>query len=419
MEKSEKSDDSKQDLLSTLQRLLELPSVDLRTAMNQAAQLVLEALKADKVDAFLYDPAKQVLRALGTSDSPLGRLQKSYGLDVLPIANGGSTVRTYQTGQPVLHGDIVEQTYEVPGLVNVLGIRAVLNIPLEVAGERRGVLSVHSLNPDFFSAEHLHFLQAVGRWVGALVHRTELVEASTAVAHASGRREIAEELILVLAHDLRNYLGPLKYRIELLHRRAEKEARSADLQDAERAGQSLERLRRLIEDLLDVHRLEHDLFTLQRTTFDLVKLAHESAQSLDTEEVGVEVRGPLSLCMLGDVERIRQVLENLIGNATKHSPPGKSVLVKIRIETPHDLVRRYAVVEVSDQGPGVLPEVLPHIFERFGRAGSAQGLGLGLYLAHRIAVAHRGSLSVSSPPGEGASFYLHLPIEADEPSSKD
>jgi signal transduction histidine kinase len=62
--------------------------------------------------------------------------------------------------------------------------------------------------------------------------------------------------------------------------------------------------------------------------------------------------------------------------------------------------------------------VLPHIFERFSRAGSTQGLGLGLYLAHRIAVAHRGSLSVSSPPGEGASFYLYLPLETVEADRK-
>jgi two-component system, OmpR family, sensor kinase len=71
-----------------------------------------------------------------------------------------------------------------------------------------------------------------------------------------------------------------------------------------------------------------------------------------------------------------------------------------------------ARVRISDQGPGIAPEVLPHVFERFQRGSGSTGLGLGLYLAHELATAHGGSLSVESEPGRGSTFTLTLPAHA-------
>lgn len=397
-------------LLSTLEQLLALPAVDLESAMNQAAQLVGDALKADKVDAFLYEPAKNTLRALGTSNTPLGRLQVAQGLDILPVANGGSVVKVYETGESCLCGHADQLEGEVPGLVHALGVRSHIAVVLMVAGERRGVLSVQSQTPEYFSAEDLRFLQAVAHWIGEVAHRAELVEASTAAARASGRREVTEELILVLAHDLRNYLGTLQLHAEILKQRAVKEQHVEYVRDAELLMLVIERLTRLVVDLLDVGRLEQGIFALQPGPVDFMKLAHETARALATPHIAVHVSGPPALTLRGDPDRLRQTLENLVGNAIKHSPKGKTVLVKIHTETQHGSMVQKAIVEVADQGPGVPPEILPHLFERFARAGSAQGLGLGLYLANRIALAHGGTLAVSSNPG-GASFQLVLPID--------
>lgn len=406
-------------LLSTLEQLLALPAVNLRTAMNQAAQLVLEALKADKVDAFLYEPAKNTLRALGTSDTPLGRLQIAQGLDILPLANGGSVARVYTTGQPCLYGQADKEEGEVPGLVQVLGVRSHVAVLLMVAGERRGVLSVQSQTPEYFSEQDLRFLQAVAHWVGDVAHRAELVEASTAAARASGRREAAEELILVLAHDLRNYLGTMQLHVELLKQRAAAEQRQDHVQDAERLMLVINRLTHLVSDLLDVGRLEQGIFALQPVAVELMQLAQETAQALATPHIAVRVSGPPALTLRGDPDRLRQALENLIGNAIKHSPKGETVGVKLRSEPQGGAMPPRAIVEVADQGPGVPPEILPYLFERFARAGSAQGLGLGLYLANRIALAHGGSLAVSSAPGKGASFQLTLPIAGPPQGTQD
>ena len=215
-------------LLSTLERLLELPAVDLKTTLSQAVQCLHEVLDAEKVDAFLYDPTKNALRAIGTSDTPLGQLQVAQGLDFLPVANGGSIVKVYTTGVPYITGHADQERDELVGIVHALGVRSHIAVPITVAGERRGVLSAQSLRLEYFTPGDLSFLRAVGQWVGALAHRVELAVASASRAHQSGRQAAAEEIITVLAHELRNQLAPLRYRLDMMLRRAQKESRSAD-----------------------------------------------------------------------------------------------------------------------------------------------------------------------------------------------
>lgn len=86
-------------LLETLEKLLELPSGDLPTTLSQASDLVAAATSADKVDAFLYDSTRDSLIAVGTSHQPLSALQRTLGLDVLPVSNGGRVAHVYETGE--------------------------------------------------------------------------------------------------------------------------------------------------------------------------------------------------------------------------------------------------------------------------------------------------------------------------------
>ena len=100
-------------LLETLERLLAVEVNDLETALTHSCNLVAEALHADKVDAFLYQPAKDVLVALGSSVQPLSSLQKRLGLDVLPVSNGGRVVFVFQTGQTFITGRLDEDLEEL------------------------------------------------------------------------------------------------------------------------------------------------------------------------------------------------------------------------------------------------------------------------------------------------------------------
>jgi two-component system, OmpR family, sensor kinase len=196
-------------------------------------------------------------------------------------------------------------------------------------------------------------------------------------------------------------------RLGLLQLRAERDGRVDDVRDADRATDSVTRLGQLISDLLDVGRIEQGLFDIMPAPMDLVSLAHDITDSLGTPRVEIRVEGPRELVVVADRDRLRQALENLVSNAIKRSPAGEWVLIRLSSELIEGA--EYAHVDVIDRGSGVPPELLPRIFDRFVTDGHASGIGLGLYLASRIAAAHRATLAVSSHPGSGATFRMTLP----------
>jgi signal transduction histidine kinase len=112
---------------------------------------------------------------------------------------------------------------------------------------------------------------------------------------------------------------------------------------------------------------------------------------------------------MADADRLRQVLWNLVANALKHSPAGLPVVVEVSRQERES--GSWALLTVTDQGSGVPPHLLPRLFERFVKGSGSSGLGLGLYLARRIAGAHGGTLEVHSSPGKGARFDLALPLD--------
>jgi len=181
-------------LLETLQRLLAIQAPELRPALNQASDLVAQTLGAEKVDVLLYEATKDSLVAMGTSDTSMGRRQHELGLDRLPLANGGAQVRVFQTGEPYLTGHADQDPEQPRGIVEGLGVRSQIDVPLDVDGARRGILSAMSAIPDRFSERDLGFLAAVATWVGMLTHRAELVEQLAVDADRRATRRVAEEL---------------------------------------------------------------------------------------------------------------------------------------------------------------------------------------------------------------------------------
>ncbi|HEY0337805.1 MAG TPA: GAF domain-containing protein, partial [Burkholderiales bacterium] len=153
-------------LLVTLQKLLEIPAADLKTALTHAADAFADALHADKVDAFLYEDSRDTLIAVGTSNQSLSRRQKELGLDVLPLSNGGRVVYVYQTGELFRTGNLLEDPEELRGVKEGLRIQSKVGVPLEVGGQRRGMIMVASLQRDFFTEQDAAFVQSAARWVG-------------------------------------------------------------------------------------------------------------------------------------------------------------------------------------------------------------------------------------------------------------
>ncbi len=184
--------------LRTLEGLLAIQATDLKGALDQASQSLAGALGADKIDLMLHDPASDSLVALGVSDTPMGRRQRAIGMDRLPLANGGRSAEVFRTGRSYLSGQVDQDPDELKGVKEGLGVRSLINCPLIVASERRGVLQAVSASPTFFSEQDLHFLEAVARWVGMVTHRAELVEQLEKAAVERGRHAALEEMTSLL-----------------------------------------------------------------------------------------------------------------------------------------------------------------------------------------------------------------------------
>ncbi|GLV60454.1 hypothetical protein KDH_72730 [Dictyobacter sp. S3.2.2.5] len=258
-------------------------------------------------------------------------------------------------------------------------------------------------------------MEAAARWIGIVMHRAELVEQQTREAAEQGRRLAAEELLTIMAHDLRNYLTPLRARLDLLKRRAQRNARSEDLRDVQVAITTLTRLDRLIGSLLDIARIDQGLFVLNLQPLNLMDLLAEMIPSFSTAEKPIQVAGPEEVVLLADPDRLRQVIENLLANAVKHALKRTPVLVHVTSELHDD--GSWVQLSIHNQGPPIPADLLAHLFQPFVAGSSSQGLGLGLYLARSIVQAHQGHLTVVSEGTSGTQFTLSFPIEQERTGS--
>jgi signal transduction histidine kinase len=403
-------------MLATLQRLLEIPAADLPAALTHAANAIAESLNADKVDAFLYDEPRDSLVAVGASTQPLSSLQKKLGLDVVPVSNGGRVVWVYAKGEVFRSGRLQDDAEELRGVKEGLRVRSALGVPLEIGSRRRGVLMVASLEADFFSEADEAFARSAALWVGMVAHRAELVAEIEHNALEQGRRAAADELVTVLAHDLRNYLAPITGRLYLLRHTAETNGDRQGLEHVQAACRGVARLGALISNLLDVARLDRGLFELDSEPVDLVELVRELASALGTIDHDIIVRPSEAVIVAADPGRLRQCIDNLLANAIAHSPD--SAPVHVFVSEVEGEGRSWGKVEVVDEGPGIPEELRSRLFDRFatGRA-SEGGLGLGLYIARRIAAAHGGDLAAEVPDGRGARFVLRVPLYRDSGSA--
>jgi len=207
---------------------------------------------------------------------------------------------------------------------------------------------------------------------------------------------------------LRNLLTPIASRLYVLSERASEANRADDVNDFKRVMSGVKRVADLMSDLLDVARVERGILGLTTTSFDIVQLARESAEALTLPEVEIDVQSFVpELSVVGDARRLRQAIENVLSNATKHSPRGVPVVVQV--EPTKNEAGNVVKVSISDRGPGIAPDLVPRIFDPYVSSGRAAGLGLGLYLARAVLSAHGGSISIRSSPA-GTRCEMMLPI---------
>lgn len=240
-------------------------------------------------------------------------------------------------------------------------------------------------------------------------------------------RELAEahrhkdEFMAMLAHELRNPLAPMRTGVHILRQSQtppEVRQRTHDMMDRQ-----LRHLSRLIDDLLDVSRIVRGKVQLRRERLDLRyvvrTVAHDRRPVL--EQAGLTLLLDVSetpVCVLGDQTRLTQVLNNLLDNSVRFAKGRNTVTVRIRADAEH----RQAVLSVRDEGIGIDPKLLPHVFTPFLQADrsldrSRGGLGLGLSMVKGLVELHGGRAEAfSEGPGRGAEFAIRLPLEQESPA---
>ncbi|HEV8663546.1 MAG TPA: ATP-binding protein [Candidatus Methylomirabilis sp.] len=238
---------------------------------------------------------------------------------------------------------------------------------------------------------------------------------------ATRQDQLKSELLATVSHELRTPLTSIKGALSVLlgEDPPAPEIRAEFLGIAH---QNVERVMRLVANFLNLTRIEAGQIGIVPRALDLAEVltaAVERMRGLAAERrVRLELeppRGPLPLT--GDPEMLESVFSNLLDNAVKFSPEGASVVVGVGADP------RTLTVQVRDQGPGIPPEEVPRVFERFfrGREAAAArrvpGTGLGLHISKAIVEAHGGRIGVESRVGEGSTFTVTLPREARGPAA--
>ena len=236
--------------------------------------------------------------------------------------------------------------------------------------------------------------------------------------HAAEESERRKDAFLgMLAHELRNPLGPIRNAIQLLQQMGPDTPRQNQLRDI--IDRQVTHMTRLVDDLLDSTRLARGKVLLRKERCDLVRLVRQTVDDyrniLAENSLSIDLNLPSTpLWVQGDPTRLVQMFGNLLHNANKFTTSGGGIQVQIRF----DAESGTAAVTVSDTGIGIDPQTLPYVFDVFQQADQGLdrargGLGLGLSLVRGLAELHNGAVTAASEGlGKGASFTIRLPAEA-------
>jgi signal transduction histidine kinase len=400
------------------------------------------SLPAEELD--IFQSATNFFVILNTKGEILARSQNLADYDVVLDPGGMKTTEYYRT---VVHDDQHLRVLTEPLIVEKDGIRTLLG-HLQVARlmENEAVLQQLRIILIFTGLAAVSLSLFLGAW---LTHRLlkpldDIAAAAHQITRADdlsrrlpdpGRRDEIGRLTMVLnqtlerletlfhsrqrfladaSHELRTPLTTIRGNLDLIRRMGDAEPEILDDVQAE-----LERMTRLVDDLLLLARADTGGLPLHRHPIELDNIfleVYRQVQSLDSP-VQVSIQEVDQVCVLGDADRLKQLLLILVDNAIKYTPAGGEVLMSLS-KNDH-----YAIIEVSDNGVGIPAADLLRIFDRFYRVDKARtrnpgGSGLGLSIARWIAVAHGGDIDVQSTVGEGSTFSVKLPILNEQERSK-
>lgn len=286
-----------------------------------------------------------------------------------------------------------------------LAPKSLMAMPLVAHGKLLGDLVLVSTTQDHrFAPPNLRLAQE-------LAHRAALAVENARLYRSAQRAIVARDDVLgIVAHDLRNPLNAIQLAAGILRRQLPAEGTRTERSSVETILRSSQRVNRLIRDLLDVTRIDAGQLSLERHRVPAAQIVADAveAQGLLASSSSIELRldAPPALPEIwADSDRLLQVFENLIGNAVKFTGAGGRVTAGA---APRD---REVLFWVADTGPGIAAANLPHLFDRFWQARKTErtGAGLGLPICKGIVENHGGRIWAESTPGRGSTFFFTVP----------
>jgi signal transduction histidine kinase len=406
--------------LQRLSRVSEVitSSVDLATLLERTVESIREQFGYDFVALGLVEgePERVVLEALSTPFE----VEMSVGHSQ-PLGEGvtGSVV---QTGRSMLLAD----AGSFPGRVSTgLGLGSEMCCPLRVGGRSFGFLDAESRRKGAFDDSDLLILETVADHIAPALQNAQNLQRN---------EQLREDMYGMLVHDMRNPLTVIGSSVDLLERTLVDMGRSQEgetgaldsaLRKVHHARGACDQMLVMIDAMLELHRIETDGLAIRRRPCDGGSLVTSVARSLSTvaesEEIAVSVDADERAVDLPlDPEVVSRVIENLVVNALKFTPPAGRLDIAVSMVPGRVAAERLEGVEravlftVRDTGKGIPEEEQERIFERFAvvrsrRRGRKYSTGLGLAYCKQAVRAHGGAIWVESTPGCGSCFFVLLP----------
>lgn len=288
--------------------------------------------------------------------------------------------------------------------------RYFLGLPLIAGDQNIGALVFVRYGGPQFTPEHTHLAEYIAGHIAQLYEHGILVTRLSRLEAERQLERLQDDFVATVSHELITPLGFIKGYATTLLREDTNWDEATRREFLTIIDEETDRLKELIENLLDSSRLQSGTLRMEFQPIRLDRMIKDlslRAKSFD-ENLAIEINLlDVPLKVQADPTRLAQVFDNLLSNAVKYAP-GSTVNITLGTQDDH------AHIEFSDQGPGIPDEDLPNIFTRFYRVPNqnraVRGTGLGLFICRRIIHAHEGEITAESKYGEGTTFHIYLPI---------
>ncbi|WP_316784859.1 PAS domain S-box protein [Pedobacter frigiditerrae] len=260
-----------------------------------------------------------------------------------------------------------------------------------------------------FADQSLRWVRILGKvYYNEGGDRTRLLGTVLDITEYKRLQQQKDDFISIASHELKTPITSLKASLQLLERM---KANPTPLLPRliEQSTKSMGKISELVEDLLNVSRMNEGQIRLNKKPFVIAEMLDTCCTHIRQEgKYELVVQGDKTLKVIADEHRIEQVIVNFVNNAVKYAPDFKQIFISV------EKFSEVARVAVTDKGPGIAPDKLPHLFDRYFRAdetgAQVSGLGLGLYISSEIISRHGGEIGVESELGKGSTFWFTLPL---------